>query len=68
MHEGFNKDLPMEFFWLTQCPKHLEESTIEPLNRISSGMVWDCVHLLNANQLTKFPDSVRLKVRALITG
>lgn len=67
MREGFNKVLPMQFFQLTQCPKPLEESAIEPLKSwIPSGMVWGYVHLLNASQLTKFPDGVQLKVTALI--
>lgn len=66
MHERFHKIFPMQFFRLTQSSKHLEESTIEPLNRISLGMIWSCMYLLYASNLTKFPDRVRLKVRALI--
>lgn len=66
MHERFHKIFPMQFLRLTQSSKHLEESTIEPLNRISSEMIWSCMYLLYASNLTKFPDRVRLKVRALI--
>lgn len=64
MHERFHKVFTMQFVGLTKRTKHLEESAIEPLNRIPSWMVWSSMHLLY--KLTEFSYGVPLKVRALI--
>lgn len=67
VHQWFDVVLPVTFFLFSQGSKHLEQSSVEPLNRIPSGMIGSCPCFLDPSWPAKIFIGFRFKIWTLIT-
>ena len=58
---------PVAFLLLFEGSQHAQESSVEPLNWVSSWVVRTCAYFSDSSKGAELSDELRLEVPALIT-